>query len=64
MYMPSQHDDHSNWFGVPGRGEGGKEGGKEGRWVAVTMIPAKTHCPLTWTLEYSGYYMVTTIAPE
>jgi len=21
------------------------------------MIPAKTHCPLTWTLEYSGYLM-------
>jgi len=19
------------------------------------MIPAKTHCPSTWTLEYSGY---------
>jgi len=30
MYMPSQHDDRSNWFGVPGRGEGGKEGGNEG----------------------------------
>ena len=29
MYMPSQHDD--NWFGVPGREEGGRrEGGKEG----------------------------------
>ena len=25
--------------------------------VAVTMIPAKTHCPSTWTLEYSGYLM-------
>jgi len=25
--------------------------------VAVTMIPAKTRCPLTWTLEYSGYLM-------
>jgi len=25
--------------------------------VAVTMIPAKTHCPPTWTLEYSGYLM-------
>jgi len=25
--------------------------------VAVTMIPAKIHCPLTWTLEYSGYLM-------
>ena len=23
--------------------------------VAVTMIPAKTRCPSTWTLEYSGY---------
>ena len=21
------------------------------------MIPAKTHCPSTWTLEYSGYLM-------
>ena len=25
--------------------------------VAVTMIPAKTGCPPTWTLEYSGYLM-------
>ena len=25
--------------------------------VAVTMIPAKTWCPSTWTLEYSGYLM-------
>ena len=25
--------------------------------VAVTMIPAKTKCPTTWTLEYSGYLM-------
>ena len=25
--------------------------------VAVTMIPAKTQCPSTWTLEYSGYLM-------
>jgi len=25
--------------------------------VAVTMIPAKAHCPSTWTLEYSGYLM-------
>ena len=25
--------------------------------VAVTMIPAKTHCPSNWTLEYSGYLM-------
>ena len=25
--------------------------------AAVTMIPAKTHCPSTWTLEYSGYLM-------
>ena len=25
--------------------------------VAVTMIPAKTSCPSTWTLEYSGYLM-------
>ena len=25
--------------------------------VAVTMLPAKTHCPSTWTLEYSGYLM-------
>jgi len=25
--------------------------------VAVTMIPAKIHCPLTQTLEYSGYLM-------
>ena len=25
--------------------------------VAVTMIPAKTLCPSTWTLEYSGYLM-------
>ena len=25
--------------------------------VAVTMIPAKTRCPSTWTLEYSGYLM-------
>ena len=25
--------------------------------VAVTMIPAKTQCPLTWTLEHSGYLM-------
>ena len=24
---------------------------------AVTMIPAKTRCPSTWTLEYSGYLM-------
>ena len=24
---------------------------------AVTMIPAKTLCPSTWTLEYSGYLM-------
>ena len=23
----------------------------------VMMIPAKTHCPSTWTLEYSGYLM-------
>jgi len=21
------------------------------------MIPAKTRCPSTWTLEYSGYFM-------
>jgi len=27
--------------------------------VAVTMIPAKTRCPSTWTLEYSGYLMST-----
>ena len=27
------------------------------RRVAVTMIPAKTHCPSTWTLEYSVYLM-------
>ena len=25
--------------------------------VAVTMIPAKTQCSSTWTLEYSGYLM-------
>ena len=25
--------------------------------VAVTVIPAKTRCPSTWTLEYSGYLM-------
>ena len=25
--------------------------------VAVAMIPAKTRCPSTWTLEYSGYLM-------
>ena len=25
--------------------------------VTVTMIPAKTQCPSTWTLEYSGYLM-------
>ena len=25
--------------------------------VAVTMIPAKTQCPSTWTLEYFGYLM-------
>ena len=25
--------------------------------MAVTMIPAKTRCPSTWTLEYSGYLM-------
>ena len=25
--------------------------------VAVTMIPAKTQCPSTWTLEYSGYLL-------
>ena len=25
--------------------------------VAVTMIPAKTRCPSSWTLEYSGYLM-------
>ena len=25
--------------------------------VVVTMIPAKTRCPSTWTLEYSGYLM-------
>jgi len=25
--------------------------------AAVTMIPAKTQCPSTWTLEYSGYLM-------
>ena len=25
--------------------------------VAVIMIPAKTRCPSTWTLEYSGYLM-------
>jgi len=25
--------------------------------VAITMIPAKTRCPSTWTLEYSGYLM-------
>ena len=34
--------------------------------VAVTMIPAKTQCPSTWTLEYSGYLMKkeeTTSAP-
>jgi len=24
---------------------------------AVTMIPAKTKCPSTWTLEYTGYLM-------
>jgi len=24
---------------------------------AVTMVPAKTLCPSTWTLEYSGYLM-------
>ena len=24
---------------------------------AVMMIPAKTRCPSTWTLEYSGYLM-------
>ena len=28
--------------------------------VAVTMIPAKTQCPSTWTLEYSGYLMSAT----
>ena len=27
--------------------------------VAVLMIPAKTQCPSTWTLEYSGYLMST-----
>ena len=27
--------------------------------VAVTMIPAKTQCPSTWALEYSGYLMST-----
>ena len=27
--------------------------------VAVTMIPAKTQCPSSWTLEYSGYLMST-----
>ena len=27
--------------------------------VAVIKIPAKTQCPLTWTLEYSGYLMST-----
>jgi len=27
--------------------------------VAVTMIPAKTQCPSTWTREYSGYLMST-----
>ena len=31
--------------------------------VAVTMIPAKTRCPSTWTLEYSGYLM-STKAPD
>ena len=25
--------------------------------VAAMMIPAKTRCPSTWTLEYSGYLM-------
>ena len=25
--------------------------------AAVAMIPAKTRCPSTWTLEYSGYLM-------
>ena len=25
--------------------------------AAVTMIPAKTRCPSTWTMEYSGYLM-------
>ena len=30
MYMPSQHDARSNWFGVSWKGEGGKEGGMEG----------------------------------
>ena len=25
--------------------------------AAVTMIPAKTRCPSTWILEYSGYLM-------
>jgi len=25
--------------------------------TAVTMIPAKTRCPFSWTLEYSGYLM-------
>ena len=27
--------------------------------VAVTMMPAKTQCPSTWTLEYAGYLMST-----
>ena len=30
--------------------------------VAMTMIPAKTQCPSTWTREYSGYLMSTHIA--
>ena len=33
--------------------------------VAVIMIPAKTQCPSTWTLEYSGYLIkiINTIVP-
>ena len=27
----------------------------------MTMIPAKTQCPSTWTREYSGYLMSTHI---
>ena len=32
--------------------------------VAVTMIPAKTQCPSTWTLEYSGYLMSAYLAGD
>ena len=32
--------------------------------AAVTMIPAKTRCPSTWTLEYSGYLMLKLTAME